>query len=174
MNRLLQAGSAPAEEIKKLEDEVKCLKQDHENHREEAQKSHGFYVDTTARSKEWAEITSLEQKETLTEEEKAKLDELKSEFNLVVCADYQMCKLVPYWGMSAQPGSTQKLNHDVFGIVNHGSGSSTVYLFDSALDQKIPTTLYHTSPTSLVSYPVGYGVFTFFWTILQVPTRVFT
>ena len=64
MNRLLQAGSAPAEEIKKLEDEVKCLKQDHENHKEAAQKSHGFYVDTTARcSKEWAEINSLEQKE---------------------------------------------------------------------------------------------------------------
>ena len=41
--------------------------------------------------------------------------------------------------MSAQPGSTyylQKLNHDVFGIVNHGSGSSTVYLFDERVGPK--------------------------------------
>ena len=78
-------------------------------------------------------------KETLTEEEKVKLDQLKTRFNVVLCADYQMCKLVPYWGCSAQPGSTyylQKLNHDVFGIVNHSSCSSTVYLFDECVGPK--------------------------------------
>ena len=41
--------------------------------------------------------------------------------------------------MSAQPGSTyylQKLNHDVFGIVNHGSKTSTIYLFDERVGPK--------------------------------------
>ena len=50
-----------------------------------------------------------------------------------------MCKLVPYWGCSAQLESTyylQNLNHDVFGIVNHGSGSSAVYLFDERVGPK--------------------------------------
>ena len=50
----------------------------------------------------------------------------------MVSADYQMGKLVPYWGYSPQPGCTyylQKLHHDVFGIVNHATNSE-VYLFD--------------------------------------------
>jgi len=49
---------------------------------------------------------------------------LKHKFNLMVSADYQMGKLVPYRGESPQPGSTyyyQKFNHDVFGIVNHAT-----------------------------------------------------
>ena len=40
---------------------------------------------------------------------------------------------------SAQPGSTyylQKLNHDVFGVVDHSTGSSTVYLFDERIGPK--------------------------------------
>ena len=50
-----------------------------------------------------------------------------------------MCKLVPYWGLSPQPGSTyylQKLNHDIFGIVNHAQNSSSVYLFDERVGPK--------------------------------------
>ena len=50
-----------------------------------------------------------------------------------------MAKLVPYWGLTAQPGSTyffQKLSHDVFGIVNHASNSSTVYVFDERIGPK--------------------------------------
>ena len=50
-----------------------------------------------------------------------------------------MCKLVPYWGLSAQPGSTyylQKLNHDVFGVINHSNNSSKVYLFDERIGLK--------------------------------------
>ena len=37
-----------------------------------------------------------------------------------------MCKLVPYWGLSAQPGS---LNHDIFSIVNHAQNALTVCIF---------------------------------------------
>ena len=39
INRLLQSASATPEEIRKLEDEIKCLKQDNENHRDEAFKA---------------------------------------------------------------------------------------------------------------------------------------
>ena len=63
----------------------------------------------------------------------------KNRFNLVLCADYQMCKLVPFWGMSAQLGCTyylQKLKLDLFGIVNHGSNVSAVYLFDERVGPK--------------------------------------
>ena len=50
-----------------------------------------------------------------------------------------MCKLVPYWGLSPQPGSTyylQKLNHNVFGIVNHATTKSAVYLCDERYGPK--------------------------------------
>ena len=155
-----QSANASPEEIKRLEDKIKCLKQNNENHRDEAQKSRKYYTEATkCCTKEWLDITSLEQKEILTEEEKVKLDKLKTTFNVVLCADYQMCKLVPYWGCSAQPGSTyylQKLNHDVFGIVNHSSCSSTVYLFDERVGQKNTD---HTLilPDSLLQYVTELG-----------------
>lgn len=140
INRLLQSANASPDHVKKLEDEMKLLKQRQECHRDEAQKSHIYYQKVTAQcAVEWEEITLLEKKRSLTRVEKGKLTRLKKKFDLVICADYQMCKLVPYWGMSAQPGSTyylQKLNHDVFGIVNHGSKASTVYLFDERVGPK--------------------------------------
>ena len=140
INRLLQSARASPEDIKKLEDELKHLKDQHENHRAEANQSHTYYVEITDRCfSEWNEIVSLEEKDTLTEEEEAQLDGLKSRFNLVLSADFQMCKLIPYWGLSPQPGSTyylQKLNHDIFGIVNQGSSSSTVYMFDEHIGPK--------------------------------------
>ena len=50
-----------------------------------------------------------------------------------------MGKLVPYWGESPQLGSTyyfQKLNHNVFGIVNHATNKAAVYLFDERISPK--------------------------------------
>ena len=46
---------------------------------------------------------------------------------------------MPYWGRSEQPGSTyylQKVSHDIFGIVDHSQGSSTIYLFDERIGPK--------------------------------------
>ena len=34
---------------------------------------------------------------------------LKEQFVLVLCADYQQLKLIPYWGASSQPGVTYYL-----------------------------------------------------------------
>ena len=50
-----------------------------------------------------------------------------------------MSKLVPNWGQTPQPGSTyylQKLSHDVFGIVNHATNKTTIYLFDERVGPK--------------------------------------
>ena len=107
LNCLLHSGSASAEEIERLKNEISDLNQEHETHRDEAQKSHSYYAEVTARcTAEWNEIIALEEKETLTEEKRSKLSGLKGKFNLVISVDYQMSKLVPYWGLSAQPGST--------------------------------------------------------------------
>ena len=107
----------------------------------------------------------------MSEEEKKQFSSLKNKFNLVICADFQMCKLVPYWGISAQPGSTtyylQKLNHDVFGIVNHASNSSTVYLFDERVWPK------HSHHTPYPSSLTGYSIYTCFWTIHPVLIKTF-
>jgi len=136
----LQSGSVAANEIKALEDEIAALKQDLECHRQETQKSHEYYVEVSTHcTNEWNRILALEGKPILTEGEAGKLQFLKNKFNLVVCADYQMGKLISYWGYSPQPGSTyylQKLHHDVFGIVNHANNSSTVYLFDERVGPK--------------------------------------
>ena len=118
-----------------------ALKQSLERHRQEAAGAHKYFMDVTKKcSKEWAEIVELEGKlPDLTGDEEEKLAVMKHKFNLVLSADYQMGKLVPSWGQSPQPGSTyylQKLNHDVFGIVNHATGSSAVYVFDERVGPK--------------------------------------
>ena len=52
---------------------MKRLKQDNDKHRD---KSHEYYTEATSCcSREWLEITSLEQKEALTDGEKMKLDQ---------------------------------------------------------------------------------------------------
>lgn len=110
VNHLLQSCNADPVEVKEIEDEITSLKQSLENHRQEAQKAHTYHVEVTKRCKsDWAEITKLEAKSTLNDSEKERLAILKNGYNLVISADYQMSKLVPYWGQTAQPGSTYYL-----------------------------------------------------------------
>ena len=140
INRLKQASNSEPEELQKLEAELVDLKEEQERHRQTAQKAHEYYVEETARCAfRWKQIKELEEKTTLSDDEKETLAVLKHRFNLVLSADYQQCKLVPYWGMSDQPGSTyylQKMNHDLFGVVNHGDSSNAVYLFDETVGPK--------------------------------------
>ena len=61
-----------------------------------------------------------------------------------------MSKLVPYWGLSAQPGSTyylQKLSHDIFRIVDHGQKASLFIFLMNAVVLKTLITQYLTSLT---------------------------
>ena len=153
INRLLASASADASLISRLEDEKRAINQAFERHRHEAEQAHKYYVGTTKKcGDEWAEITELEGRLSLKDEEEERLTVM----NVVISADYQMSKLVPYWGLSPQPGSTyylQKLSHDIYGVVNHATNSSAVYLLDERvgpknIDHTIPyTTHYNFKPT---------------------------
>lgn len=93
-----------------------------------------YYLETKKRcTKHWGEIVSLEAKENRSQVENDELQQLKHNYTAVLSADYQMQKLVPYWGHSQQPGATyylQKMSHDIFGIVDHSDNHSTLYIFD--------------------------------------------
>lgn len=87
----------------------------------------------------WKEIITLESKQERTSAEDEQLVQLKHYFTLVLSADYQMQKSIPYWGSSPQPGSAyylQKLAYDLFGIVDHRDESSAVYVFDERVGTK--------------------------------------
>lgn len=74
INCLLQSTNADPDEVKRLEDEVTALKQTLENHRKEAQESHKYYTEVIANcSSEWKEMAKLEEKSTLSEDEKVRL-----------------------------------------------------------------------------------------------------
>ena len=69
INRLLQSSNANPDEVKQLEGEVEALQEDLETHRQEAQKSHKYYIEVCTRcAREWKEITSLDEKPDLSEE----------------------------------------------------------------------------------------------------------
>ena len=137
---MLQSGDADPAEVKRIDDEMKALRQSLEVHHQEAEGAHQYYNTITAKCKEgWEKIQQLESSTCLNDDEKEQLAVLRNKFNLVLCADFQMAKLVPYWGLSPQPGSMyylQKFSHDVFGIVNHATNSSAVYLFDERVGPK--------------------------------------
>ena len=140
LNRIQQTGSAEEEEQKKIESEIATIASELEAHRQNAKKSHDYYNQTKKRcQEEWKEIMSLQSKEGWTEEKDFTLQSLKHNFSAVLSADYQMQKLVPYWGHSPQPGATyylQKLSHDIFAIVNHSDEHSTIYIFDETAGLK--------------------------------------
>ena len=82
--------------MKRLEGEIKSVQEHLETHHQEAQKSHEYYTEICTRcASEWKEITTLDEKPHLSQEAQ-KLTSLKNKFNVVISADYQMGKLVPY------------------------------------------------------------------------------
>ena len=110
LSRLHEGGSSSEEEQKQLESDIAALQQEMETHREHALKSHESYIAALAWcNQNWKEITDLEAKDSKTDEEEEKLVQLKQCYTAVISADYQMSKLVPYWGLSPQPGSTYYL-----------------------------------------------------------------
>ena len=118
------------------------------------------------------EIKELEGKSDPSEEEEEELTRLRDLFSVTISTDYQMSKLIPFWRMSPQPGSTymymvyylQKLNNEIFGTVDHSSGESRVriYLRRKTLGQKIVTIRSCISPITLQVFPCGLRESTFF------------
>jgi len=140
LNRICQTGSADENQQKQIENEMSQISAELEVHCEQARKSHDYYKEVTDRcNKDWAAICELESKANKNQQENENLEKLRHNFTVVLSADYQMQKLVPYWGQSPQPGSTyylQKLSHDIFGIVDHRDNHSTIYIFDETVGPK--------------------------------------
>ena len=140
-NRLKQSGSAPAEELERLQSERRKIDEELAQHRDDANKSREYHKQTITKCRQqWEKISALhEEKKNLSETESEKLEELQHCFTLAVSADYQQSKLIPSWGSSEQPGSTymlQKVSHDIFGVVDHRQEKSAVFIFDERLGPK--------------------------------------
>ena len=132
LNRIRQSGSAAEEDQIKIQEEISKLNTVLSIHREHAQKSHSYYKQVTQQCQQaWQEMENMQGA--------AELGTARHNFTLVLSADYQMQKLVPYWGYSPQPGSTyylQKLSHDILGIVDHSNGQTHLYIFDETVGPK--------------------------------------
>ena len=67
------------------------------------------------------------------------LKQLQSTFTSLLSADYQMSKLLPYGGHTAQPSSKyylQKVSYDIYGIVDHRDESGHLYLLNETVGPK--------------------------------------
>ena len=136
INRLKQSGSAHAEDIQQAElakSEAETLLSEH---REIARDSLKYYRDMKDRcAKDWKEIQELQTSGGSSEH----LRDLQHKFTLVLSADYQRSKLLPYWGNSPQPGSTyyfQKVSYDLLGVVDHRDEAGFIYLFSELIGPK--------------------------------------
>ena len=139
-NRAQQSGSTPEGEMRALETSKEDLEEELRQHKDVATKSREYYKASTDKCRlQWSDITQLTSKSVLSRNEREELERKKHSFTLTISADYQQSKLVPSWGKTEQPGSTyylQKVSHDIFGIVDHSSGKSTVYVFDEHIGPK--------------------------------------
>ena len=165
LKRKRQSGSVTEEEQRKIGQDINTAEEELATCREHASKARGYYNEMTARCKEqWVKIEQLSRAES-TPSINSELNVLKHSFTWTLSADYQMSKLVPHWGSSPQPGSTyylQKLSNDLFEIVHHNDEKAHIFLMRK-WDQKILTTLFHTSCiTSRNLYHHGYDVSTYF------------
>ena len=140
IKRLCQSGSTSADKIVSHEQAIYDKEQELKDHKTSATESQEFYRSAVSKcSKMWGEIESLVAKTTLSTEENKELASKKHVFTLIISVDYQQSKLTPYWGSSAQPGSTyylQKVSHDVFGLIDHRAGEKHITLFDERIGPK--------------------------------------
>ena len=97
INRMKQTGTSSVD-IQALEEEITGLRASLEEHKQTATKSHQYHKERC--EKQWKEITKLEQKQNLSESELQHFTTRKHTFTLTLSCDYQMSKLVPFWGCS--------------------------------------------------------------------------
>ena len=140
IKRLRQSGSASMDQIQSNEHGITEIEQELKGHKAIATESQAFYRETTSKCFQmWNDIEALMKKTVLSAAEEELLDSKKHAFTLILSADYQQSKLIPYWGNSAQPGSTyylQKVSHDVFGLVDHRGDRQHITLFDERIRPK--------------------------------------
>lgn len=118
-------------------------------HKKVAQEALEHYKFVTGKCKrDWQAIVSLASWENLDEPGQTQLQLLKESFVLVLSADYQMTKVIPFWGSSAESGMTyyqRKASHDLYGIVDHRHDSNYMSFSMSVSALKTPITQFHYS-----------------------------
>ena len=91
-------------------------------------------------STNWETIVKLTGEGNPTSDTLTQLTTAQHTLPLVLSADYQQNKLIPYWGRTEQPGSTyylQKLSYDIFGIVDHRNDTRSIsIIFDGTIGPK--------------------------------------
>ena len=92
----MQSGSSSMTEIEQIEEHKRQLQSSLDSHKEKAQDSHECHTEAVKRCKDnWRRIVELEKQPDADTNEELKY--LKESYVLVVCADYQQSKLIPYY-----------------------------------------------------------------------------
>ena len=140
LQRLRHAGNSSDSQLREHEATLEQAKNDLSEHKLKAQKALEHYRFTTEQcARDWKAIVDLSAKDSLNEDEIAQLERRKASFVLVLSADYQMTKLIPQWGVTAQPGISyylRKVSHDLFGIIDHRDGTNFVPVFSELVGPK--------------------------------------
>ena len=140
LQRLRQSGNSSDAQLHENEVLLDQAKNNLAAHKLRAQKALEHYKFTIEQcEKNWKAILELISKDTLDVAEEKELERRQASFMLVLSADYQMTKLIPHWGNTAQPGISyylRKVSHDLFGIVDHRDGSKFVAVFDERVGPK--------------------------------------
>ena len=140
LQHLRHSGDSSNEILQEHEDLQRKAELELQEHKKKAQEALEHYKFMIGKCKcDWQAIVSLASKENLDESDQRQLEALKQLFVLVLSADYQMSKLIPFWGSSTQPGMTyyqRKVSHDPFGIVDHLDDSNYVSVFDERVGPK--------------------------------------
>lgn len=138
-SRHLQSGSSSAEVIEELKSNKEDLEKSMAEHRTTARESLQYYREMKQKcEQQWKDINQLESTPSSSERDES-LQVLQSTFTLLLSADYQMSKLLPFWGHSAQPSSTyylQKVSYDIYGIVDHRDESGHLYILNETVGPK--------------------------------------
>ena len=137
LQRLRQSGNSSDAQLRENEVLLDQAKNDLAAHKLRAQKALEHYEFTVEQcEKNWKAILELISNDTLDVAEEKELEKRQASFMLVLSADYQMTKLIPHWGNTAQPGISYYLRKYLFGIVDHRDGSKFVAVFDERVGPK--------------------------------------
>lgn len=72
----------------------------------------------------------------------------------------------------AAPNICRSLSHDIFGLVNHATSSTMVYIFDERVGLTIPCPIWPTTSQRWPNSQHGYDVFTYSSTTQWAPTKI--
>ena len=107
LQRLRHDGDCSDERLLEHESLMEQATTEKMDHRRVANEALEHYKFITQKCKaDWKAITDLASRDSLSAISQARLQALQESFTLVLSSDYQMTKLIPFWGDTAQPAIT--------------------------------------------------------------------